>query len=291
MPNSAGASAVLAEAVTETANGPTAVSGRSAGSGLAKRFASAAIMLPLALAAMWFGGLVFTVLVALAGLLMVREWLRFADALPKPPVILLLWLPLAVALLALEFKLWTVMALAGAVFLCLLPAMVRQHWRWAVAGGLYVGLPCLCLVWLRGDPDHGRLIVFWTLVVVWSTDTGAYAFGRLLGGPKLIPALSPNKTWAGLLGGMICAGLAGYGMALLDSALPAVYLGLFGAVVAVVAQAGDFFESGIKRHFGVKDSGSLIPGHGGVLDRLDGVMFAAPFAALGIGMFGGVLWP
>lgn len=277
--------------MTETANGPAGVTGPTAGSGLAKRFVSAAIMLPMALAAMWFGGPVFTVLVALAGLLMLREWLRFADALPKPPMTMLLWLPLAVALLALEFKRWAVMAPAAAVFLCLLPAMLRQHWRWALAGAVYVGLPCLCLVWLRGDIDHGRLIVFWTLVVVWSTDTGAYAFGRLLGGPKLIPSLSPNKTWAGLLGGMICAAFAGYGIALLDTALPAIYLGLFAAVVAVVAQAGDFFESGIKRHFNVKDSGSLIPGHGGVLDRLDGVMFAVPFAALGIGLFGGVLWP
>ncbi len=260
-------------------------------SALTKRIASAAVMLPLALAAWWLGGAVFAMLAALAAYFMLREWLRFPGDGPKPMHLLYLWLPLLLALgsMADGRAEWALALFA--VFALLLPAILRQRPLWALAGAIYVGLPCLCLVWLRGHPSDGRLIVLWLLAVVWATDTGAYAFGRLIGGPKLIPSLSPNKTWAGLGGGMLCAALAGGGIAATAPGLPWLVLGLFAALVAVVSQAGDFFESGVKRHFGVKDSGALIPGHGGALDRLDGLLFAAPFAALGMLLWGDKLWP
>lgn len=260
------------------------------GSALTKRILSALVMLPLALAALWFGKWIFAGLVALAAVLMLREWQR----LPDGPVLAALdgkalavggaALVLAIALMRVDQRLasFFILLLGALAYLWLQPA--RR--RWAFGGMIYVGLPSLSLIWLRDQPEHGRLIVFWLLLVVWATDTGAYAFGRVIGGPKLIPAISPNKTWAGLLGGMLCAAVAGYGVAQLEPQLPAILLGLFAALVAVVSQAGDFFESGAKRRFGVKDSGALIPGHGGALDRLDGVLFAAPFVAFGLLLWG-----
>lgn len=264
------------------------------GNALAKRILSAAVMLPLALAALWFGKWIFAGLVALAAVLMLREWQRLPDgpgfAAVDPRALALggLGLVAAIALMRVDQRLpsFIVLLLGAAAYVWALPA--RR--AWAFGGIVYVGLPCLSLIWLRDMPDHGRLIVFWVLGVVWATDTGAYAFGRIIGGPKLIPSVSPNKTWAGLLGGMLCAGLAGYGIASLDQRLPVQALGVFAALVAVVAQAGDFFESGIKRRFGVKDSGGLIPGHGGALDRLDGVLFAAPFVAFGMLIWGRGVW-
>jgi phosphatidate cytidylyltransferase len=248
-------------------------------SGLKLRVLSAAIMLPVAIGATWLGGWFFAVLIALAGVAMLWEWARLPGDL------------------AMNVVVTGSLALVAALYLCLsgdigpsfllicLAAIVlgflqRHRFAWHAAGFIYVALPCIVLLWLREIPDRGLLVVFWLLVVVWSTDIGAYAAGRTIGGPKLIPAISPNKTWAGLLGGMLSAGIAGALMARFDSALPALPLAFFGAVLAVVAQAVDFTESAIKRRFGVKDSSHLIPGHGGVLDRLDGLLFAAPVMAL-----------
>ncbi len=264
------------------------------GNALTKRILSALVMLPLALAALWFGKWVFAALVALAAILMLREWLRLpAGPAPTEPENLValavggIALAVAIALMRVDQRLaaWIVLL----VGILVLPVLLPSRRRWAFGGMIYIGLPSLCLIWLRDQPEHGRLIVFWLLLVVWATDTGAYAFGRLIGGPKLIPAISPNKTWAGLLGGMLCAALTGFGVALLGPGLPAPAFAPFAALVAVVSQAGDFFESGAKRRFGVKDSGALIPGHGGVLDRLDGVLFAAPFVAFGLLLWGGEL--
>jgi phosphatidate cytidylyltransferase len=146
---------------------------------------------------------------------------------------------------------------------------------WAAFGPVYGGLPSVALVWLRADPAQGRTIIFWLLLVVWATDIGAYAFGRLIGGPLLLPAVSPKKTWAGLIGGALCAGVSGVGVGLtLGLAHPLVLMAGSGAM-AVVAQAGDLAESWVKRRCGVKDSSNIIPGHGGVLDRVDGLLVVA----------------
>lgn len=253
-----------------------------AGSGLVKRIISAAVMLPLAVSAVWFGGWPFAFLVFVAGAAMFYEWQRLpggpTDVLRLIVAKLCLAATLALAMFDQDFLALALIA-AGALLLGLLrPAM----FRWSAVGFIYIGLPCLALLWLREYPGNGRLIVFWLLCVVWATDTGAYFAGRSIGGPKLAPRISPNKTWAGLIGGMVCAGIVGAGIAMLDPALPVVALAAFAAVIAVVSQAGDFTESAIKRHFGVKDASNLIPGHGGALDRLDGLLFAAPVAAVGI---------
>jgi phosphatidate cytidylyltransferase len=147
-------------------------------------------------------------------------------------------------------------------------------------GPLYVGLPCLALVWLRLQPETGLEAVFWLLLVVWATDSGAYAFGRLIGGPRLAPRVSPGKTWAGLFGGMLSAAIVGFGIASYYALGVAIMAGLVAAGLAALAQAGDLFESWLKRRRGMKDAGNLIPGHGGLLDRVDGMMTATPALAL-----------
>jgi phosphatidate cytidylyltransferase len=152
---------------------------------------------------------------------------------------------------------------------------------WLGFGVVYIGLAGVALIHLRGDFSAGRANVIFLFVVVWASDIGAYLAGRRFGGPKLAAAISPNKTWSGAAGGLLssvtCGVLAAYVMAgphgLGQAALVAAPLGL-------LTQAGDLFESWIKRRFHVKDTSSLIPGHGGLLDRLDGVLAAAPAAAL-----------
>ncbi|GAA0479779.1 phosphatidate cytidylyltransferase [Parasphingorhabdus litoris] len=144
-------------------------------------------------------------------------------------------------------------------------------------GILYAGLPALSILYLRGV-DNGLLIVFWTLALVWATDIGAYFSGRAIGGPKLAPTFSPNKTWAGLIGGVIVTGLFSFALHVYFQ-LP-FRLVLLSLPLAVLAQMGDLFESQMKRSAGVKDSGTVFPGHGGVMDRLDGLIPVAPVVAI-----------
>jgi phosphatidate cytidylyltransferase len=153
---------------------------------------------------------------------------------------------------------------------------------WMAAGAFYIGIPCLSLIWIRTDWDNGMVAVFWLLVLVWAADSGAYAAGRLIGGPKMAPRISPNKTWAGLGGCVVAAAGAGAAVAKVagldaDGVVNAVVIS---ALIGLVSQGGDLVESAIKRHFKVKDSSSLIPGHGGVLDRVDALLAAIAAAAL-----------
>ena len=151
----------------------------------------------------------------------------------------------------------------------------RDHPRWIAAGAAYIGLPCIALVWLRAGPSGGPLIL-WLLLTVCATDIGAFFAGRSIGGPKLAPRLSPKKTWAGLAGGALSAAIVGVVMSAVDDlAPPAPILAGAGAVLAVIAQGGDLSESWVKRRFGVKDASQLIPGHGGLFDRVDGLLAAA----------------
>jgi phosphatidate cytidylyltransferase len=151
---------------------------------------------------------------------------------------------------------------------------------WAALGTLWVALPCVAFLWLAGEKVGGRATLLWVFAAVWATDIGAYAFGYIFGGPRLAPRWSPRKTWAGLAGGVLCAALTGTATARLLGISPAVSLTVLSAGLAVVEQFGDLAESMAKRRFGVKDSGGLIPGHGGLLDRLDGLLAVVPAVAL-----------
>ena len=150
-----------------------------------------------------------------------------------------------------------------------------ESW-WSATGVYYIGLPSIALVWIRSDPEFGWVAVLFIFITVWTTDTAAYIFGKIIGGPLLAPDISPKKTWAGFAGGLICATVLGSAI-LIGVADAQVWWAVvaLSAAVSLISQAGDLGESSIKRLFGRKDSSGIIPGHGGVLDRVDGLVFAA----------------
>ncbi|HWI76354.1 MAG TPA: phosphatidate cytidylyltransferase [Sphingomicrobium sp.] len=151
---------------------------------------------------------------------------------------------------------------------------------WYIAGFLYAAVAALALLWIRerADDANGLRLVLWVFIVVWSVDIGAYFSGRTIGGPKLAPSISPGKTWAGFYGGVAAATLLG-GAWVLYTSLPLVLL-LLAPLFAAAAQGGDLFESWMKRRAGVKDSGRWLPGHGGVFDRVDGLLPVAILTAI-----------
>ncbi len=151
---------------------------------------------------------------------------------------------------------------------------------WLVCGLFYIVLPCWALLLLRSDPMAGQETLFWLFAVVWSSDTGAYVFGNLIGGPKMSPVISPKKTWSGLMGGIVSAGLVGLITAFVLQKDSFLALAGWSAVIGIACQAGDLLESWVKRYFGVKDSGIIVPGHGGLFDRVDGLLAAAVAVAM-----------
>ena len=174
-----------------------------------------------------------------------------------------------------------------AVFVAAAAAMMFYEWTrivrgwgftWLVAGFFYALIPALALLWIRERGGHNLMLLLWVFIVTWATDIGAYFAGRVIGGPKLAPRISPNKTWAGLLGGMIAATVTGGWWALTVGLDPSLLW--IAPLFAIAAQLGDLFESGLKRRAGVKDSGTWLPGHGGALDRLDGLVVVASLTAL-----------
>lgn len=262
---------------------------------LTLRVASALVMAPLALAIVYLGPPYFDVLVTVLAAVLAWEWSRLCGrgVLSRPG-----YLVIAVAAAALAAAGLREYAVAGWIIAAGVMAAVvvasrgaeRQPF-WYGLGILYTTLPCLALVWLREHPAQGREIVFWLLLVIWATDIGAYAAGRSIGGPKLAPRISPKKTWAGLAGGIISAGLVGTLAGVLLLSGNPFGLALAAAALAVWSQLGDLFESGVKRRFGAKDSSNLIPGHGGLLDRLDGVLAGGLAAALLIRLMEASPWP
>jgi phosphatidate cytidylyltransferase len=205
------------------------------------RIISALVMAPIAIAAIWFGSPYFDLMIFVVGLAAMFEWYRLAS----------------------------------------LEGLRGINLVWLLAGVVYIAVPCVVVIWLRRIDPQGFQFIIWIFVVIWATDIGAYFTGRSLGGAKLAPKISPNKTWAGFFGGIILAIAAS--LILNDYANPSYgTLELLAAslVLSIVGQLGDLLESWVKRVFGVKDSGSLIPGHGGVLDRIDAILLAAPVAGL-----------
>lgn len=245
-------------------------------SDLGVRSLSAVALIALALAALWFGGVAFWLLTSLAAMLMLAEWGDLVQSDPKHKRLALFAACVPLAIMAPDLA-------AGPSFLALglmlgagfFVAIITNKPRLAF-GVVYVALPALALLFLR-EQERGLLLALWTLATVWATDIGAYFAGRSIGGPKLAPSVSPNKTWAGLIGGVIAALVLG--LALWRYAALPLQLALASPILAVIAQIGDLYESWLKRLAGRKDSGTLLPGHGGVLDRLDGLVPVAPAAA------------
>jgi phosphatidate cytidylyltransferase len=246
------------------------------------RVLSAFVLAPLALAAVWFGSPFLPLMILGAGAVMGWEWARLCGRgrIGSRGVLIIATVVTGI-LVGTAGDVW--FAVATAILGSLLVGVLGRGGKdplLAALGILWIGLPCIALAWLAQDPVAGRSTVLWILAIVWATDIGAYIVGRTLGGPRLAPRMSPNKTWSGLLGGMLCATGAGVATALITGAPVLSPLPLLSGVLAIVAQSGDLAESVAKRHFGVKDSSGLIPGHGGLLDRLDGLLAVIPAVAL-----------
>jgi phosphatidate cytidylyltransferase len=172
------------------------------------------------------------------------------------------------------------LALLGASASGIMAAVAGGTAFWTIIGVLYISLPMLALVWLRAMPDHGLAMTLWLFLVVWAADVVAYFVGRNLGGPRLAPSISPAKTWSGFCGGLLGAVLVGALVTKANGPFSVITALGLAAGLAVAAQIGDLVESALKRRAGVKDSGGLIPGHGGLFDRVDGLLFAAPVLAM-----------
>ncbi len=246
--------------------------------GLKIRVVSAVVMAAAVLLAVLAGPIAFAAFVAVGAAILSWEWTRLCGEgrFGATGSAMALCAAAAVGVAALGWPgLAFLLPVPAAALIYMMARARRLRPRWVAAGVIYISVPVVALVWLRSDPGGERLIL-WLMATVWATDIGAFFAGRLIGGPKLAPRISPKKTWAGLIGAMVSAGLVG---ALADLFVPgtpgAAALAAAGAALAVVAQAGDLGESWVKRSFGAKDSSGLIPGHGGLLDRVDGLLAAA----------------
>lgn len=250
---------------------------------LTMRVVSSIVLGIAAIATGWLGGFVFLAFWTVAAIAVWWEWVGVVKAESRPVLIgigVTAIAGMAIALAADAAAIAFVCALIGAGVAV---ASVQSARGWIGGGIVYAAAVLIPAVMLRDDPALGFIAIVWLFAVVWSEDTAAYFAGRYFGGPKLAPAISPNKTWSGAAGGTIAGVLAGNVVILLAgiSWHPAHLLTAFAVVVA--AQFGDLLESGIKRRFAVKDASSLLPGHGGLMDRLDGFIVAAALA-LAIGL-------
>ncbi|MEZ5855310.1 MAG: phosphatidate cytidylyltransferase [Hyphomicrobiaceae bacterium] len=249
------------------------------------RVVSALALAAATLAMTWSGAWPFAVLVAGVVLAVSWEWLKVVrQASPDLAFAVSCFAVVAGVVLAVGHPpIWAVAVVVGGGGLAAGLA-ARQGASGggfgAFFGTLYAGLPGVALAWLRAGEGYGLQAVMLVLLVVWGTDTGAYLAGRTIGGPKLWARLSPKKTWSGLIGGVSAAALVAWGLAQYLGSQRAGSVALVAIVLAIISQAGDLTESALKRRSGVKDASHLIPGHGGFMDRVDGLIFAAVAAAL-----------
>lgn len=245
---------------------------------LVLRVASATVLGPTAIGASWIGGPVFAGLVAFLCVLMAFEWARMIERAELTPVFFALALGGALALILAAGELYELAYLiCAASGLAAAAAAMKGsgEWKWAAFGAAYFMAPSVALIWLRETATDGRGFLLLLFAIVWGADTGGYVAGRLVGGPKLSPKISPAKTWAGAAGGLIAGGLAAAMSApfLFGHAANAGHIAM-GASLGLASILGDMAESAFKRNFGIKDMSGFIPGHGGMLDRLDGMIFA-----------------
>jgi phosphatidate cytidylyltransferase len=254
------------------------------GSELALRVCSALVLVPLAIATAYLGGWPFDLFWGAAAIGVLWEWSSLVARNEQLSVLLAggASLALAVVLVATGHVLPALIVVAmGALGAASLTLAERRTW---VAGALpYSGALAMGPIILRSDGEQGFLAVLFLFAIVWTTDIGAYFAGRALGGPKLMPGVSPNKTWAGAIGGLLASVLAALVVAKMAALTSLFALAMLAVVLSVSAQAGDLFESFLKRRFNAKDSSHLIPGHGGLMDRLDGFVTAS-VAAVMIGL-------
>ena len=258
-------------------------------SNLFLRIVSALVLAPVVLAAIFYGNPAYDVLMAVLGALMAWEWQQMlADKKNYVGISLTLMSAMIVFLTSVN----PVLVLGIIAFFALFLYVKTGKELLLSFGAFYIGIPLLSMMYIAyfsdsgsGDLNYSYMYILWLLFVVWATDVGGYVFGKSIGGPKLVPKISPNKTWAGLLGGMLFSAAITYGFVITmnhyyGSMLSMKFLVLSSVALAFISQVGDIFESKIKRYLNIKDSSNLIPGHGGIFDRVDGLLFAAPVVAL-----------
>lgn len=256
-------------------------SGEGRASDLWPRFKTALLVGPPILFGLYLGTWLFAIIAAFGGVLLYFEWDRMCrnGTMDLPFLIGCLSVPAVAVLGVLGLFQWAFIVLVGVAMAILALRFSDDSRIWSAAGLLYAGLPVIGIIALRASSESGFFAVGWVLTTVWASDIGAYAAGRTLGGPKLWPRISPMKTWSGALGGLGGAMLWSYFYFLVFGFAWTSGIVVSALIVALVAQLGDLFESWLKRHFGVKDSGGLFPGHGGIMDRGDSIVPATLFVA------------
>ena len=247
-----------------------------------RRLASAFVLAAIALGAVIASPWTFLVLVIAGGAVLTWEWGRLTRGANFDSVTAIGSAGVAaVALLVTLGRPGLALAALAVTALAIVLASLRHtSLAWAIAGLAYTALPAWALVWLRADPDLGLAAILFLFAVAWTTDTASYAGGRALGGPTLAPQISPKKTWSGFIVGTLTPALVGYAFALLLGGTSAWRLAVISIALALACQMGDLIESAVKRHFGAKDMSQLIPGHGGLFDRIDSLLLASVVAGL-----------
>jgi len=263
--------------VTEGDAAPEAAAGQGSRN-LLTRVIAGAVLAPIAIAIAYAGGWLWATLVTLAAIGLYIEWLTIVGAVRETRVVVSGTIALAVAGFGLALGridatlLVLLLGLAGVALLS------PQHRGWTAAGFGYAAVAQVASVLVRLDPEMGFVALVFVLLIVWVTDIGGYVAGHGIGGPKLWPRISPKKTWAGAVGGFLASLVVAGGFVALGLGKSGPLL-LLGAILSIASQLGDLFESAVKRRFGVKDSSHIIPGHGGLMDRLDGFVAAVVLAA------------
>jgi phosphatidate cytidylyltransferase len=263
--------------VTEGDGAPAAVAGQGSRN-LLMRLIAGAVLAPVAIAIAYAGGWLWTILVTVVAIGLYVEWLTIVGAARQRRVVASGAIGLAIAGLCLAAGWIDAALLALGLGLAGVALLWQERRRWTVAGFIYAAAAQVASVLVRLDQAEGFVALMLILLVVWVSDIGGYFAGRSIGGPKLWPRISPRKTWAGAVGGFAASLVISGGFAALDLGKSGPIL-LLGAILSIASQLGDLFESAVKRRFGVKDSSHIIPGHGGLLDRLDGFVAAVVLAA------------
>ena len=251
-------------------------------SNLFLRIVSAVVLAPLVLFSIFYGQPAYNLLVAVAGATMAWEWENMISSKTSAVALILATGAVIISFLGAINPVW---ALGVVLATAVLTYFKSGKKMLLTFGAFYICLPIFSLIYIGNiNMEYSYGWILWLLIVVWATDIGGYVFGKSIGGPKIAPKISPKKTWAGLLGGMFFSCLATYAFVKLMNEgyawdFSMKYLLAGAAIMTVISQIGDIFESKIKRHLNIKDSSNLIPGHGGIFDRVDGLLFAAPVLA------------
>ncbi len=253
---------------------------------LTLRLLSALFLIAISVVGTVLGSWYFAVLILAVSFLMAWEWHKLAHN--KETIFFLILqctsITLAVVLAVTHYYPAAIVSLVlGFVGIHILSAgkLVRSRAPiWSSVGCLYIGLPAIAMIWFREDPQFGFATVLYLYILTWSNDSAAYFGGKTIGGIKLLPSVSPNKTWAGFISGLVACVIVGFLFTLFYTKIDLLHISIISIALGVAVQLGDLSESAMKRKFGLKDTSALIPGHGGILDRVDGMVFSVCLAAL-----------